>query len=53
MRKHLLTLTTALFFMVGAASAQSFEWGTATWNIQDGTVYDGIDQLNAEGIVLT
>ena len=53
MRKHLLTLTTALLFMVGAASAQSFEWGTATWNIQDGTVYDGIDQLNAEGIVLT
>lgn len=53
MRKHLLTLTTALLFMVGGASAQSFEWGTATWNIQDGTVYDGVDQLNAEGIVLT
>lgn len=53
MRKHLLALTTALLFMVGGASAQSFEWGTATWNIQDGTVYDGVDQLNAEGIVLT
>lgn len=53
MRKHLLALTTSLLLLVGGASAQTFEWGTATWNIQDGTVYDGIDELNAEGIVLT
>ena len=53
MRKHLLALTTSLLFLVGGASAQTFEWGTATWNIQDGAVFDGVEALNAEGIVLT
>ena len=53
MRKHLLALTTSLLFLVGGARAQSFEWGTATWNIQDGTVYEGVEELKADGIVLT
>ena len=51
MRKILLTLS-ALLIMLGI-NAQSFEWGTATWNINDGRVYSGIEELQTEGIVLT
>ncbi|MBO4664066.1 MAG: hypothetical protein J5663_06595 [Bacteroidaceae bacterium] len=51
MRKLLLTLT-AVLLAVGL-NAQTFEWGTASWNIEDGKVYNGIEELNAEGITLT
>ena len=30
-----------------------FEWGTATWNTEDGVVYDGIAEFNAAGLALT
>lgn len=30
-----------------------FEWGTATWNTEDGIVYDGIAEFNAAGLALT
>jgi len=53
MKKHLLSLTTMIVFLVGGVSAQTFEWGTATWNIQDGAIYESVDDLNTEGIVLT
>lgn len=35
------------------ANAQTFEWGTATWNIPDGKVYENIDEFNVDGVVLT
>lgn len=52
MRKTLLSLIAAIAAMT-SATAQTFEWGTATWNIEDGRTYDGISELNEEGIVLT
>ena len=36
-----------------SASAQTWEWGTATWNIEDGKVFESIDDLNANGVMLT
>lgn len=35
------------------ANAQTFEWGTATWNIPDGKVFENIDEFNVDGLVLT
>lgn len=35
------------------ANAQTFEWGTATWNIPDGKVFENIDEFNVDGVVLT
>lgn len=51
MRKLLLTLS-ALLLTLGL-SAQTFEWGTATWNIENGKVFGGIDELSAQGVTLT
>ena len=51
MKKLLLTLSAVLLAL--GLNAQTFEWGTASWNIEDGKVYDGIEDLNAEGIILT
>ena len=52
MKKSLLTLLLTLATAI-SASAVDFQWGTATWNITDGRVYEDIDDLNLEGIVLT
>ena len=53
MKKIYLTLLVALATVVHAG-AQTFEWGTATWNIEDGTVFDGTEDLAQKGgIVLT
>jgi len=52
MKQTLLTLVLALATAAGA-TAQTFTWGTAQWNLQDGKVYEDIDDLNLEGIVLT
>ena len=52
MKKTLLTLAVA-FTTLLSANAQTWEWGTATWNIEDGRVYENLDDLNLEGIVLT
>ena len=30
-----------------------FEWGTATWNTEDGVVYDGIVEFEAAGLTLS
>lgn len=35
------------------ANAQTFEWGTATWNIPDGKVFENIDEFNVDGVILT
>lgn len=35
------------------ANAQTFEWGTATWNIPDGKEFENIDEFNVDGVVLT
>ena len=52
MRRHLLTLIAALLTTAGI-NAQTFDWGTASWNIEDGKTYQGIEELNADGVVLT
>lgn len=52
MRKFLLSLVVA-FATVFAANAQTWEWGTATWNIEDGKVYDGIKEFQADSLALT
>ena len=51
MKKTLLILFAA--FTTLAAQAQTFEWGTATWNIQDGRVYESIQEFNADPVTLT
>ncbi|MBQ9363869.1 MAG: hypothetical protein IJT97_10710 [Bacteroidaceae bacterium] len=52
MKKILLSLIVALSTVI-SANAQSWEWGTATWNIEDGRVFENLDDLNLEGVVLT
>ena len=52
MKKTLLSVLVALCAAI-SASAQTFEWGTATWNIEDGKTYADIDEFNEEGVVLT
>ena len=52
MRRHLLTLFVALA-SVFSAHAQSFEWGTASWNVEDGKVFTDIDDFNAAGLTLS
>ncbi len=51
MRK-LLLIFSALMIALGL-NAQTFEWGTASWNIENDKVFNDIDELNADGIVLT
>jgi len=51
MKKNLLTLIVALTAL--SVQAQSFEWGTAEWNIQDGRVYESIEEFNADPVTLT
>ncbi len=52
MKKFLLAFVVAIATVAGA-HAQSWEWGTAVWNIEDGRVFADIDELNGEGIILT
>ncbi len=40
-------------FAIVGAKAQTFDWGTAKWNIQDGWIYNDIDDFNNTGLVLT
>lgn len=48
MKKTLLSFVVALLTVTGV-SAQEWEWGTATWNIEDGASYEGIADFNAKG----
>ncbi len=52
MKQILLSLFVVLS-TITSAEAQTFEWGTPTWNIEDGTTFDGIDEFNANGLILT
>lgn len=53
MKKLLLTLIVALAATSGL-KAQTWQWGTASWNIEDGAVFDGIADFNEKGgVVLT
>lgn len=47
MKKILLTLTALTVVIM--ASAKDYAWGTAQWNIQDGTVFEGVDDLTQKG----
>ena len=52
MKRTLLTLLVAIATI--AAQAQvTFEWGKAEWNIQDGRVYESIEEFNANPVTLT
>ena len=52
MKNFLLTLFLVLASVAGI-QAQTFEWGTASWNIADGTEFDGIDEFSQKGLVLS
>ena len=52
MKKFLLTFI-AVLATVASADAQEWEWGTATWNIEDGRVYEDINDFNTPGVVLS
>lgn len=55
MKKTLLSLITVLvsFISANAQETVQFYFGPATWNIEDGRVFKNIEELNAEGVVLT
>lgn len=56
MKRFLLSLFVALTAVVSANAQDDsgWQWGPATWNIQDGVVFDGIEDFNAKGgLVLT
>lgn len=53
MKRHLLTLIVALTALCQASAQTTFQWGTATWNFEDGTVFQSIDDLKQAGITLT
>ncbi|MBQ8463862.1 MAG: hypothetical protein IJ544_07095 [Prevotella sp.] len=48
MKKLLLTLIVALVSASGL-KAQTWEWGTASWNIEDGAVFEDINDFNLKG----
>ena len=52
MKKLLLTLFVAVFSLNGAKAAD-FVWGPATWNIQDGWVFESFEDYEQGGVVLT
>ena len=52
MKRNLLTLLIALTSII-AVNAQSFEWGTATWNIDNGKEFADIDEFNQYGLILS
>lgn len=52
MRKLLLSFFVALAGIL-SANAQTFEWGTASWNIEDGKVFEDIDDFNGTGVILS
>ncbi len=53
MKKTLLSFFLAFVAVISANAQTEFVWGTATWNIQDGRVFDSAEELNADGIILS
>ena len=53
MKKLLLTTIVALATTLAAYAQNPFQWGTATWNIADGTVFESINDLKLQGLTLT
>lgn len=54
MKRFLRFLLLSILTLSGvAAHAAEFQWGTATWNIENGKVYEDINDLKAAGITLT
>lgn len=52
--KHFYACILFLLTSFSGVNAQAtFEWGTAEWNIQDGWVFESIDDFNATGVKLT
>ena len=54
MKKFLLSIFVALTAMinVNAQDEVTFEWGTATWSIEDGHVYEDLDDFTANPLTL-
>ena len=52
MKKSLLSFVVAALATL-TASAQTFEFGTATWNVEDDKVFESAEALKEEGIVLS
>ena len=52
MKKLLLTLFVTTFAL-SSAMAKDFVWGTPTWNIQDGWVFESFEDYYQEGVILS
>ena len=53
MKRLLLSIVLIAAALTGAKAQVTFEWGTPTWNIQDGWVFNSIEDFNQSGVVLT
>ncbi|MCR5819872.1 MAG: hypothetical protein K6F94_02820 [Bacteroidaceae bacterium] len=53
MKHKLLLAIVSLMTLCTTVQAKDFEWGTATWNIDDQQTFQNIDELNLVGITLT
>ncbi len=53
MKRFLLTLIAFAAILGAQAQQKEFVWGTASWNIQNGAVYDDINAFDKNGLKLT
>ena len=53
MKKLLLTTLVALATTIAATAQVNFEWGTATWSIEDGHVFEDLSEVQLSGITLS
>ncbi len=51
--KHFLLSTALLLFGLNVQGQVTFQWGSASWNIEDGRVYENINEFLAETPTLT
>ena len=53
MKKLLLTMLIAVCAVVAVSAQKTFEWGTPTWNIEDGWTFESYEDYAQDGVVLT
>ncbi len=53
MRKLLLTILICVSAVVSGSAQKTFEWGTPTWNIEDGWTFESYEDYAQSGVVLT
>ena len=53
MKKLLLSILICVSAFVSASAQKTFEWGTPTWNIEDGWTFESYEDYAQSGVVLT